>query len=104
MLLLINMSLRSVITLETGRFFAASASKVSEDTAPNAGDTSKATRSMDTFIILTQANYNNYMYRGSSTNDEPGCQRPLFMKQHKITGILGKVHYLLIENFLVCEL
>jgi hypothetical protein len=37
---------------------------------------------------------------GSSTKDEPGCQRPLFMKQYKITGILAKVHHLLIENFL----
>jgi len=54
-------------------------------------------------VNLTQANYNNYMYLGSSTNDEPGCQRPLFMKQHKTTGILGKVHHLLIENFFGCE-
>ena len=57
-------SMRIRWTLDTGRFFAASTSKVSEEAIAtsmlehNAGETSKATAaaSMDTLIM---ANYNN---------------------------------------------
>ena len=42
-----SISFSKVMTLDTGRFFAASASKVREDTAPSAGDTSIAKRSIE---------------------------------------------------------